>query len=405
MNDIDDRSLQSDNDSLLSGDGVDRDSTLHRRRSSKDEGRTPLLRSIIRRFSSRCSGLSFRSSISERTHVKGNLRRKMRKDAMAWSMSPESERSSSLSSDLLRNSENSYDSIPPAKSYRPKIAEKKRVWNLGLLKSKQRSERTFKTYDEESLVSPKDHHGNLKCEPITEVETMSHDTKQADDCLINKEICIPSSISTTTKEENNGLQSKINTHGKSSSPSGSPTPPPSQVKQNLKEHRESSFKRGYFELIKDPCSKSERFSDRRTKRAHSDSCSSVPCDASLHKQYSDSALPILPEFNRMNLALHTTHSYPGQGLFGQPSMTEVLSQTLSNDLRLFNSIVQTQQYQIEVTKKLHEASRKDNINQVKDFIMKYPSCTRWTCTNDSIGNVAIHEGEYFQYLINNIKIY
>lgn len=302
MNDIDDRSLQSDNVSLLSGDGVDRDSTLHRRRSSKDEGRTPLLRSIIRRFSSRCSGLSFRSSISERTHVKGNLRRKMRKDAMAWSMSPESKRSSSLSSDFHRNSENSNDSIPSAKSYRPKIAEKKRVWNLGLLKSKQRSERTFKTYDEESLVSSKDHHGNLKCEPITEVETMSHDTKQADDCLINKEICIPSSISTTTKEENNGLQSKINTHGKSSSPSGSPTPPPSQVKQNLKEHRESSFKRGYFELIKDPCSKSERFSDRRTKRAHSDSCSSVSCDASLHKQYSDSAMPILPEFKRMNLA-------------------------------------------------------------------------------------------------------
>lgn len=396
MNDIDDRSLQSDNVSLLSGDGVDRDSTLHRRRSSKDEGRTPLLRSIIRRFSSGCSGLSFRSSISERTHVKGNLRRKMRKDAMAWSMSPESKRSSSLSSDLLRNSENSYDSIPPAESYRPKIEEKKRVWNLGLLKSKQRSKRTFKTYDEESLVSSKDHH---------EVETISHDTKQADDCLINKEICIPSSISTTTKEENNGLQSKINTHGKSSSPSGSPTPPPSQVKQNLKEHRESSFKRGYFELIKDPCSKSERFSDRRSKRAHSDSCSSVPCDASLHKQYSDSVLPILPEFNRMNLTLHTTHSYLGQGLFSQPSMTKLLSQTLSNDLRLFNSIVQTQRRQIEVTKKLHEASRKDNINQVKDFIMKYPSCTRWTCRDSSIGNVAIHEGEYFQYLINHIKNY
>lgn len=103
-------------------------------------------------------------------------------------------------------------------------------------------------------------------------------------------------------------------------------------------------------------------------------------------------------------ALHITHSYLGQGLFSQPSMTKLLSQTLSNDLRLFNSIVQTQRHQIEVTKKLHEASRKDNINQVKDFIMKYPSCTRWTCTDSSIGNVAIHEGEYFQYLINHIKI-
>lgn len=395
MNYIDDRSLQSDNVSVLSGDGVDRDSTLHRRRSSRDEGRTPLLRSIVRRFSSRCSGFSFRSSISERTHVKGSLRRKMRKEAMASSMSPESKRSSSLSSDL-RNSENSYDSTLPAKSCGSKIAEKRRAWNLGLFKSKQQSERTFKTYDE-SFVSSKDRRGNLKCEHITGAETMSHDTKEADDCLINKEIYIPSSVA--DKEENNGLLSKSNTHYKPSSSSESPSPPPSQVKQNLKEYRESSFKRDYFELIRDPCSKSERFSDRSTKRAHSDSCSSVSYEAHLYKPYSDSSLPILPDFNRMNLALHTTHSYPGRGLFGQPSMTNMLSETLSHEYRLFNSIGQTQQHQIEVTKKLHEASRKDNLNQVKDFLIKYPSCTRWTCTNDSIGNVAMHEGEYFQYLV------